>query len=43
MLAGGTVKVIDRCPHMDRYGHDSEKCAMARLRHLARERGAKVL
>jgi hypothetical protein len=42
MLAEGTVEVTGRCPRMDRYGHDSEKGAMACFRHLANERGATI-
>jgi len=43
MLAEGAVEVTGRCPRMDRYGHDSEKGAMACFRHLASERGATIL
>lgn len=39
-LAGGAL--ISRCPHIDRYGHDPDKCATVRFWHLARERGAEV-
>jgi hypothetical protein len=39
---GEQVETIDRCEHMDRYGHESEKAALACARKIAAQRGLRI-
>jgi hypothetical protein len=36
------IEVIDHCEHMDRYGHESEKAALACARRIAAQRGLRI-
>lgn len=36
------VEVIARCEHMDKYGHESEKAALACARRIASQRGLRI-